>query len=233
MNPDWPAVYSTPIFGVAVTVIAYAIASGIQQRVRWMPALLLTCGGLVALLYYGRIPYASYKPGGDIVQFFLGPATIALGVPFYKHAKAMRAHAVAIVSAVAIGSASGIASAGGLVLLLHGPPWLLRSMIPKSVTTPISIELAKQLGGLPPLTAVFTVLAGLLGSIVGPQLLRLLGIRGNIAIGLAMGTSSHGIGTARIIRDSEFQGGASGLAMALAGIITSLLVIPLQHWLHQ
>jgi predicted murein hydrolase (TIGR00659 family) len=231
MSGAWETVYATPLFGVAVTVIAYAISSAVHHRVRWMPTLLLTCGGLIALLLVGHIPYASYNAGGQIVSFFLGPATIALGVPFYKHAKSIRAHSIAVVTAVAAGSATGIVSAGALVLLMHGSPMLLRSMIPKSVTTPISIELAKQLGGVPNLTAVFTVLAGLLGSVVGPQLLRLAGVRGNIAIGLAMGTSSHGIGTARILRDSEFQGGASGLAMALAGIITSLLIIPLQWWL--
>jgi predicted murein hydrolase (TIGR00659 family) len=231
MSAAMDSVYATPLFGVAVTVIAYAISSAVHRRVRWMPTLLLTCGGLIALLLICRIPYASYESGGDIIQFFLGPATVALGVPFYKHAKSMRAHAVPVVIAVAAGSATGIISAGGLVLLMHGSPMLLRSMLPKSVTTPISIELAKQLGGVPQLTAVFTVLAGLLGSIIGPRLLRLAGVRGNIAIGLAMGTSSHGIGTARILRDSEFQGGASGLAMALAGIITSLMIIPLQWWL--
>lgn len=231
MSGGMESVYAAPLFGVAVTVIAYAIASAVQARVRWLPSLVVTCGSLIALLLVCHIPYSAYKSGGDIVSFFLGPATIALGVPFYKHAKAIRAHAGGVFIAVTAGSISGIASAGGLVLLMHGSPALLRSMLPKSVTTPISIELAKQLGGVPPLTAVFTVLAGLLGSVIGPQLLRLAGVRGNIAIGLAMGTSSHGIGTARIIRDSEFQGGASGLAMALAGIITSLLIIPIQWWL--
>ncbi|HEX4124528.1 MAG TPA: LrgB family protein [Tepidisphaeraceae bacterium] len=232
MSGGLESVYAAPLFGVAVTVIAYAISSAVHHRFRWLPSLVLTCGSLIALLLLCHIPYSAYKSGGDIVSFFLGPATIALGVPFYKHAKSIRAHSFAVFTAVAAGSASGIASAGGLVLLMHGSGALLRSMIPKSVTTPISIELAKQLGGVPPLTAVFTVLAGLLGSVVGPQLLRVVGVRGNIAIGLAMGTSSHGIGTARIIRDSEFQGGASGLAMALAGIITSLLIIPIQWWLH-
>jgi len=231
MSGALATVYPTPLFGVAVTVIAYAISSAVHHRFRWMPTLVLTCGGLIALLLVCHIPNESYQAGGNIISFFLGPATIALGVPFYKHAKAFRAHAVPIVIAVVAGSASGILSAGGLVLLMHGSPVLLRSMLPKSVTTPISIELSRQLGGVPELTAVFTVLAGLLGSVIGPQLLRLAGVRGNIAIGLAMGTSSHGVGTARILRDSEFQGGASGLAMALAGIITSLMIIPLHWWL--
>jgi predicted murein hydrolase (TIGR00659 family) len=231
MSGAWETAYATPLFGVAVTVIAYAISSAVHQRFRWMPTLLLTCGSLIALLLICHIDYDSYNVGGKIVSFFLGPATISLGVPFYKHAKSIRAHSAAVVTAVAAGSVTGIVSAGLLVMLMHGSPILLRSMVPKSVTTPISIELAKQLGGVPQLTAVFTVLAGLLGSVIGPQLLRQAGVRGNIAIGLAMGTSSHGIGTARILRDSEFQGGASGLAMALAGIITSLLIIPLQWWL--
>jgi putative effector of murein hydrolase len=105
-------------------------------------------------------------------------------------------------------------------------------MIPKSVTTPISVELSKLLGGTPELSAVFTVLAGLIGSVVGPAILKLFGVRRDIPIGIAMGTSAHGIGTARVVQESELQGGASGFAMALAGIVTSLLSIPVQWWLN-
>jgi predicted murein hydrolase (TIGR00659 family) len=224
-------VYSNPFFGITITVVAYAIATGVQRRWRWMPSLVLTCGGLIALLLAAKIPYQSYKAGGDVVALFLKPATIALGVPFYKHARQIRKNATAVLTAVTVGAASGIVSAGMLVWLMHGSPVLLRSMIPKSVTTPISIELARQLHGVPELAGIFTVLAGLLGSVIGPALLRRCGIRGDIAIGLAIGTSSHGIGTARVVHESELQGGASGLAMALSGIVTSLLVIPLQWWM--
>jgi putative effector of murein hydrolase len=104
-------------------------------------------------------------------------------------------------------------------------------MLPKSVTTPISIELSRQLGGTPELSAVFTVLAGLIGSVIGPMILRAFGVRRDIPIGLAMGTSAHGIGTARVVQESELQGGTAGFAMALAGIVTAILSIPVQWWL--
>jgi predicted murein hydrolase (TIGR00659 family) len=223
--------YANPLFGVAVTVLAYVLAQAIHLRWRCIHPLLVTCGLLIALLLLARVPYEKYRVGGDLVSFFLGPATIALGVPFYKQSQKIRPHAGAVVVAVAIGSACGIASAAAFVWALGGAGSVLRSMLPKSVTTPIAIELSRQLGGTPELTAVFTVLAGLTGSVVGPWLLRRAGVRNDLAVGLAMGTSSHGIGTARVVRESDLQGGASGFAMALAGIVTSLMTVPLQWWL--
>ena len=183
------------------------------------------------MLLFAGIPYESYKHGGDLIVFFLGPATVALGVPLYKQARKIRGHVMALVTGIAVGSAAGMASAALFVWLFHGSRIVLLSMLPKSVTTPISMALAEQLHGDPPLTAAFTVVAGLIGSVIGPRLLRLAGIRHDLAIGAAIGTSSHGIGTARVIRESELQGGVSGLAMALAGIFTSLMTIPVQWWL--
>ena len=223
------AVYANPLFGVTITLAAYLLATAVQHRLRWLPALLVTCGLLILLLLACRIPYSAYKAGGDLIAFFLGPATIALGVPFYKHVRQIGPHLLGSIVAIIAGSVTGVASAAFLVLSMHGSDALLRAMMPKSVTTPICIELVKQLGGQPELGAVFAVLAGLLGSVIGPTLLRRVGIRNPIAIGLAMGTSSHGIGTARVLRDSELQGGASGLAMATAGIVTSLLIALVQH----
>jgi predicted murein hydrolase (TIGR00659 family) len=223
--------FRDPLFGVASTLLAYVAASALHRRWRWLHPLLVTCGVLIAFLLIADVPYPHYQAGGNLIAFFLGPATIALGVPLYKQARKLRKHLLPITAAVAIGSACGIASAAAFVKLAGGSDPILRSMLPKSVTTPISIELSRQLGGVPELTAVFTVLAGLIGSVAGPQLLRLCGIRGDLAIGLAIGTSSHGIGTARLVRESELQGATSGLAMALAGIITAILTIPVRWWL--
>jgi predicted murein hydrolase (TIGR00659 family) len=191
----------------------------------------LSCGLLIALLVLARIPYDRYRAGGDVITFFLGPATIALGVPLYKQAKRIGPALPAVALAVAAGSAAGVIVAGALVRLAGGPEVILRSMLPKSVTTPIAIELSRQVGGSPELTSVFVVLAGVLGSVVGPRVLRYCGVRGDIAIGAAVGTSAHGIGTARLVRDSELQAGAGALSMALAGIFTSVLMIPVQWWL--
>jgi len=221
----------SPAFGVSVTVLAYAGAQALHRRWAWAHPLVVTCGALIALLLLADVPYSAYAAGGDLVSFFLGPATVALGVPLYKQWGRIRRHAAATLVAVTLGAASGIASAVALVRLAGGSDAVARSMAPKSVTTPISIELSRQLGGTPQLTAVFTVLAGLVGAVVGPRVLRWCGVRGDLAVGLAMGTSAHGIGTARLVRESELRGGASGLAMALAGIATSVLVIPARLWL--
>jgi predicted murein hydrolase (TIGR00659 family) len=225
-------VTASPIFGVGITVLVYSIALALHRRWRWMHPLLITCGVLIVLLRVTRIPYAAYNHGGEIISFFLGPATIALGVPFYKQSRRIGRHVLPIVLSVTIGAATGLSTAWAFVKLAHGSDEVARSMLPKSVTTPISIELSRQLGGTPELSAVFTVLAGLIGSVVGPMILRAFGVRRDIPLGLAMGTSAHGIGTARVVQESELQGGSAGFAMALAGIVTAILSIPVQWWLN-
>ncbi|RAV12660.1 LrgB family protein [Paenibacillus contaminans] len=221
-----------PLFGVAATVLAYAGAQRLHRRWKWLHPLFVCAGGLIVLLLALDVPYESYREGGDLVAFFLGPATVALGVPLYKQADRIRRHAAAVLSAVTIGSFSSIASAGFLVWLLGGSRELMATMMPKSATSPIAIEIVRQAGGIPELGAVFTVLTGLLGSMIGPELLRLLGIRGELSVAVAVGTAAHGIGTARLIRESETQGGLGGLAMAIAGIVTALAFMPLYGWLH-
>lgn len=219
-----------PLFGVAITVLFYVAALSLQKRWQWLHPLFLTAGGLIVFLLAANISYEDYRVGGDVIAFFLGPATVALGVPLYKQAAKIRRNLAAILAGVTVGAVSGLLSAGILVTLLHGGRELLLSMLPKSATTPISIEIVRQLGGIPELGAVLTVLTGLLGSMFGPEILRLCGIRGDVPIGIAIGTASHGIGTARVLRDSELQGSMSGLAMGLNGVATSLLVIPLYWW---
>jgi len=222
---------ANPLFGVAVTVIAYALAQRIHAKYRALHPLFLTTGSIIALLLLTGIPYADYQVGGGIITFFLGPATVALGVPLYKQAQQMKSRLPAIAAGVTVGSVSGIASAALFVTLLGGSRELLLAMLPKSSTSPIAIEIVRQIGGIPELGGVMAVLTGLLGSMVGPELLRLAGVRGDIPIGVAIGTSAHGIGTARVLRESELQGGVSGFAMSIAGLVTSLAAIPLYYWL--
>lgn len=220
-----------PLFGVAITVITYAAALSLQRRWHGLHPLFVTAGGILLILLVFNIPYATYQIGGDLLAFFLGPATVALAVPIYKHFQQIRDQWAAIAAGIGIGSLTGLVTAASMVALFGGGRELMMSAAPKSVTAPISIEISRALGGLPELTAVLTVLTGLLGSMFGPRVLRACGIRDDIALGVAMGTSSHGIGTARMIRESELQGTISGFAMGVAGIMLSLMVIPLHFWL--
>ncbi|KIL41630.1 LrgB [Gordoniibacillus kamchatkensis] len=224
-------IFQHPLFGFALTVGAYVIALKLHGKWKLLHPLFVCSGGIIALLLLFDIPLEKYRTGGDLVTFFLGPATVALGVPLYRQRAYIKKYFAAIVSGVTVGSVSGIVSAGVLVWLTGGTRELIVTMMPKSVTSPISLEIVRQAGGIPELGAVFTVLTGLLGSMIGPGLLRLVRISGDMPIGVAIGTSSHGIGTARIIRESELQGSLSGVTMGLAGIVTCLLFIPIYAWL--
>lgn len=220
---------NTPLFGLTVTIAAFFAATYLYTQIRWLHPLLSTSGSIILLLVMADIPYDQYKLGGDILVLLLGPATVSLAVPLYKHFEQMKKQVPIIITGVLIGCVAGILSAGGIVALLSGSRELMLSMIPKTVTTPIAIELIHTLGGSPELGAVLTVLTGLVGSMVGPRLLVLCGIKGDIALGVAIGTSSHGIGTARLINESQIQASVSGFAMGLAGISLSILVIPLHY----
>lgn len=223
--------WNDPLFGVASTVAAYTIALRLHARWKWLHPLFVCSAALIAFLLISGISYESYRIGGDLLVFCLGPATVALGVPMYKHALRLRKQLKAIAAGVVAGSLCGMTSSALFVWAAGGTRELWTTALPKSVSSPISIEIVKQLGGIPELGAVLTVLTGLLGSMIGPEFLRAVGVRDDVALGVAIGTGSHGIGTARIIRESELQGSAGGLAMGLAGIVTSILAVPLYGWL--
>ncbi|MGD8188915.1 LrgB family protein [Brevibacillus ginsengisoli] len=222
---------NTPLFGLVITIAAYFVSMRLYVRFQWLHPLISASCLLILFLAITGIPYDQYRLGGDMLSFLLGPATVALAVPLYKHYALMRKQLGMILSGVIIGCLAGIISAAGIVLLFGGSRELMLTMIPKTVTTPIAIEIVQTMGGVPELGAVLTVLTGLIGSVIGPRLMELCGIRSDMAIGVAMGTSSHGIGTAKLFHESSLQASVSGFAMGLAGISLSLLMIPLRYFL--
>lgn len=219
----------TPLFGITLTVIAFVMGLYLHQRIRWLHPLITTTGGIILFLSIADIPYEQYQLGGDIISFFLGPATVALAIPFYKYYPMIKEKLGSIVLGVVLGSLTGLLIVGLLGLFLESSREVLLTMIPKTVTTPIAIEIIESLGGVPELGAVLTVLTGLIGSMVGPKILSLCKITSDVAIGVAIGTSSHGIGTARLLLESEVQGSVSGFAMGLAGILLSIMLLPVYY----
>jgi predicted murein hydrolase (TIGR00659 family) len=220
----------TPLFGVTITIIAYVVSLFLHRKWTWMNPLFFTSGGLIVFLLTAGISYEDYRIGGDFIVFFLGPATVALGVPLYKQAQKIKQSFIPIVTGMTLGSISSLVIAGCLAWLLGGTESLMLSMLPKSVTSPVALEIVRQLGGIPELGAVLAVLTGLLGSMLGPELLRLFGVRSDIPIGAAIGTAAHGIGMARVLQESEVQGSVGGFCMGLNAIVTSIFVIPLYWW---
>lgn len=220
--------------GCGGTVLLYCLVQLFAPRIRGFSAAhgLLLCSVLIAaLLGLLHVPYAEYKVGGSWLTFLLGPATIALAVPLHRHSEGLKRYLPAVLWSVFLGSLAAIASAGCLVFWLGGTRVVALSMMPKSTTAAISMAISRQIGGVPELTAIFTVITGLWGALIGPALLRAVGVREDVALGAALGTASHGIGTARVYRESELQGSASALAMALGGLISSALFMLLQYGL--
>lgn len=219
-----------PLFGLSLSIMAYAAANLLYQRFRFLHPLFVCTGFIVLVLLSFHIPYETYKRGADLLTLILGPATVALGVPLYKYAPLIRKNLSRVLFSVLAGALTGIAVSAAIVGFLGGSRPIMLSMMPKSVSSPIAIEIAQHLGAIPELTAVLTTLTGLFGSMFGTRILRWFRIHDDISIGIAIGTAAHGIGTAKVLKDSEVQGSFSGLSMGICGIMTSILFIPI-YWL--
>jgi predicted murein hydrolase (TIGR00659 family) len=215
----------SPVFGLTVTLIVYAGAKWLHGRVKLflLHPVLVSITIIIALLSLTRIPYPDYMRGGGIIAFFLGPAVVALGLPLYDHLRSLRAEALPFLLTTLFASIVGMVASTLPMVLLGGPRDVLLSLVAKSVTTPIAMSISREIGGLPSLTATMVVLTGVVGAVVGPVVMRLLGIGRGIAFGYALGTASHGIGTARALEQGELEGAASSLALCLNGIATAVL----------
>ncbi|UFJ43165.1 LrgB family protein [Brevibacillus humidisoli] len=211
---------------IIVTLLAYAAAQKISQKVLWIQPLLLAAAGVWLLWWVISDDWEAYAAGGEWITIWLGPATVALAVPLARQFRELIALWKGILPGIAVGAGLSIAVTWMTFWSLGGDDVLLRSMLSKSVTTPISIELTAAVGGVPSLAGLFTALTGIFGISIARPLLRRFGITDDWAIGIAVGTSSHAIGTASLLRDSQTQAAASGLAMILTGIITSIYMIP-------
>jgi predicted murein hydrolase (TIGR00659 family) len=177
-----------------------------------------------AVLLIADVPYRDYLAGSTFVSFWLGPATVALALPLHHEWHLVRRTALPVLTGVLAGAVVSIASAVLVTGLTGGSDDLELTMAPKAATTPVSIALSEQIGGIPALTAVLTIIAGITGAVVGPWVLDRLRIRDPRARGIALGAVSHGIGTSRALQESRTEGAFSGLSMALTALATSLLV---------
>jgi predicted murein hydrolase (TIGR00659 family) len=223
----WSWLVGSPVFGVTLTLVAYKVARVLWERTGRHPSLNPVLGAIVltggTLLLLG-VDYEEYMVGGSYIAFLLGPATVALALPLYYERRLVREAALPILLALAVGSAVSIVAACTVTLALGGDEPLALSMAPKSATTPVSIALSDAFGGIPALTAVFTILAGVLGAVTGPAVLSLLRFRDLRVRGLAIGAASHGIGTSRALEEHPTEGAFAGLAMGLNALATAILL---------
>ncbi len=217
---------NTPLFGILISLIAFQIGTLLYRKIRlpiFNPLLVASILVMVFLLYFG-IDFETYNLGGDYISFFLGPATVVLAVPLYKKIRLLKSNALPILAGIIAGCIAGISSILTLSSLLGLDEAISRSLAPKSVTTPIGIEISKQIGGLPATTVAASVFTGLAGAVLGPFICNCFRIKDKVAVGVAIGTASHALGTTRAIELGETEGAMSGLAIGIAGLITVFLV---------
>ncbi|WP_245859759.1 LrgB family protein [Methanosarcina spelaei] len=211
-----------PLFGILLSLIAFQAGTLLYKKTQLSilnPLLVASVLVMVFLLIFG-INYETYNLGGNYITFFLGPATVVLAVPLYKKIRLLKSNALPILAGITAGCIAGISSILALSSLLGLDDTISRSLAPKSVTTPIGIEISRQIGGLPAITVAAIVFTGIIGAILGPFICRCFRIKDKVAVGVAIGTASHALGTTRAIELGETEGAMSGLAIGIAGLIT-------------
>lgn len=227
LQDTWVYLSASPLFHLTLTLVAFQLASFLFEKTGRNPLLNPVLGAVlivVAVLMLTGTDYGTYFEGAQFVHFLLGPATVALAVPLYRQWYRVRRSALAIVVSLVAGSLTAILSAVAVAWLAGSSEAVLASVAPKSVTAPVAMGIAEKLGGLPSLTAVLVIVTGILGAMLGPKVLDVTGVVDWRARGLAIGTASHGIGTARALQVNETAGAFSGLAMGLNALATALLL---------
>lgn len=218
-------IISSPIFGVLTSIIAYQIGVFIKQKLKLsiFNPLLIAIIILIVFCTKFNIDYKDYNNGGQVISFFLAPATVALALPLYKKFSLFKQNAFPILVGIFCGATSGILCVIALAKAFGLSGVLTKSLIPKSITTPIGMALSSQIGGEPSITVVAIIITGILGSIIGPFLYKVLKIKDKVAMGIAMGSASHAVGTAKAMEIGETEGAMSSLTIAISGIITVII----------
>lgn len=214
------------IFALTLVIGTYLTSLALYKKVHisLLHPLLTTIFVIIVVLEVLGIQYESFQQSSHLIHFMLGPSVVALGYVLYEQIQYLKGNVVSILTSVFVGAIVGIVSVIIIGKLMGADQALIATLQPKSVTTPIAMGIAEKAGGIPSLTAVIVVAVGNFGSIVGPIVMRVLGIDSHIAKGLALGASSHGVGTAAAIQIGAIEGALSGLAIGLMGIMTAVLV---------
>ncbi len=214
------------LFGLIISVLYFKIA----QKTKKIPLLskfppILTAGGaLILTLVLFRIDFSTYNESAEYLTFLLIPSTVALGYPVYKNIELLKRNKRIIYAAFVLASVFAVISTYIIAKVCNCNIEVTESMLPKSVTAPIAIEISKNLGGIPELTACVVVLTGVFGAMFGHRILKLIKVKNDIAIGLSIGAASHIIGTSKCVEiNKEKQIVTSSVALVIVGILTAFI----------
>ena len=224
---DWhgatQAVIHHPLFGIGITLAAYQIVIAAYEKTRWifLQPVLVSMLVVVGVLLSCGLTYAEYRKSTEIMNILLG---LALAVPLYLNLRRIRQLFWPTFTTLVVG---GVFATGICLLLgwwFGAEHMILMTLAPKSVTSPIAMLVAEQIGGVAALAAVFVLITGVIGAIFGPALLTRLGVRSPEARGMALGLTAHAVGTSVALQESEECGAFAALAMSLMGVATAVFL---------
>lgn len=219
---------TSAFLGVVITLGSFELGRAMKKR--WNFALfnplLLGIVFSIAVLLVFRIDYGTYLNGAKYVNFLLTPATVCLAVPLYEKFELLKKNALAVMLGIGAGVVASAATVFALSALFRLDLSMFATLLPKSITTAIGMDVSVELGGYASLTVAAIIMTGVLGNICAEGACRLFRITSPIAQGVAIGTAAHAVGTSRALEMGEIQGAMSSLSLVVAGLLTVILAAP-------
>ena len=232
----WVYLSGSPLFALFITLAAYQIGLTIYKRTTQNP---LANPVAIAILIVATtiqligMPYSTYFEGAQFIHFLLGSATVSLAIPIYRGLSSLKGRSLPIIASLCTGGIVSIVSAVEIAQFLGADNSITGAMYPKSVTAPIAMGIAERIGVSPTLTAIFAVSTGILGAILAPFVLNILGVKAWWQRGFAIGIGAHGIGTSRAFSIHPEAGTYASLAMGMNGVISAVAIPMIYHLLHR
>ncbi|MCI8660615.1 MAG: LrgB family protein [Lachnospiraceae bacterium] len=215
-------------FGVVISLLTFWFGTWLKKKLKWpvLNPILVSVIFVILILKLLSVDYTTYNEGAKYISYLLTPATVCLAIPLYKQLALLRQNLAAVAVSIFSGVIASAGSIFALCLLFQLDHTYYVTLLPKSITTAIGMGVSQEAGGIVTLTVVCIILTGILGNIIGESIFKLMHLDNPIARGLALGTSAHAVGTAKALELGEIEGAMSSLAVAVAGLIT-VIVVPL------
>ena len=215
-------ILSSATVGIVISLLAYEIGLAAQRK--WKLAvlnpLLISIALVIVFLVVFHVDYESYNMSAKYLSYLLTPATVCLAIPLYQQIELLKKNLTAVVLGIVAGVFSSLGSVFGMAYLFGLSHKEYVTLLPKSITTAIGIGVSEELGGFTTITVAVIIVTGVLGNVIGEQICKIFRIQEPVAVGLALGTSAHAIGTTKALELGEVQGAMSSLSIAVAGLIT-------------
>lgn len=215
-----------PLFGLSLTLGVYVLSDKFLRKYKLpiINPLVLSIVVIIFFLHFTGISYEDYNVGGNFLTMLITPATVALAIPLYKNLHLLKENFFPVISAILAGIVANCLVSVGIGSLFLLKKEMVISLLPKSVTTAISVDLSHTMGGVNAVTLAIVVSTGIFGSLIATHIFRLFKIKSPVARGVALGSTSHAIGTAKAIEIGEVEGIISGLAICVNGMLTVFLL---------